>query len=33
MNEVMKRIITVTPNPAIDLSYHVAGITLDQAIA
>jgi 1-phosphofructokinase family hexose kinase len=27
MNQAMKRVITVTPNPAIDLSYHVAGIT------
>ncbi|WP_442543088.1 1-phosphofructokinase family hexose kinase [Arthrobacter sp. KN11-1C] len=27
MNQPMKRVITVTPNPAIDLSYHVAGIT------
>ena len=27
MNGAIKRVITVTPNPAIDLSYHVAGIT------
>jgi 1-phosphofructokinase family hexose kinase len=27
MKQAMKRIITVTPNPAVDLSYHVAGIT------
>jgi 1-phosphofructokinase family hexose kinase len=27
MNEAMKQVITVTPNPAVDLSYHVAGIT------
>ncbi|UKA60074.1 hexose kinase [Arthrobacter sp. FW306-2-2C-D06B] len=27
MNQAMKQVITVTPNPAIDLSYHVAGIT------
>jgi 1-phosphofructokinase family hexose kinase len=27
MTQAMKRVITVTPNPAIDLSYHVAGIT------
>ncbi|WP_284984048.1 hexose kinase [Arthrobacter sp. efr-133-TYG-118] len=27
MKQAMKRVITVTPNPAVDLSYHVAGIT------
>ncbi len=27
MKQAMGRIITVTPNPAVDLSYHVAGIT------
>jgi 1-phosphofructokinase family hexose kinase len=27
MNQAMKRVITVTPNPAVDLSYHIAGIT------
>ena len=27
MNQAVKQVITVTPNPAIDLSYHVAGIT------